>query len=507
MTIELLDVSIIMRIVVVAPYAINSPHYETELEIIQDHLDRGDDVIMLGCSAVLATCDVNPWHEPGICLQCMGRRDTGLGALSRKVIQKSLIQLSEQDRVELNGLRKEFTDLDDLRSYTIENFDIGYGALSSIISILRDPEPDMKSEKVRGLVASNLVASLAVYRSMRNYLREERLDRVYVYNGRYASLRAVLRACQIEGVECVTHETGCDLAHYSLLWNTTIHDVNYGFVEIHKQWDYADPIERVRIGREFYTQSAKGVSTNWFSYTTQQRPGELPADWDATKVNIAIYISSDDEFAAMGDAWRNPIYEDQIDGVERIVAGLQLDKRVHLYLRVHPNLKGIDNAQTRRIAALSAPNLTVIPADSPISTYALMQSASKVISFGSTVGIEAVFWGKPSILAGQCFYRQLGSTYNPVTHEELLTMVVADLPPGDITGALMYGYYIKTYGVPFRLVHRSSVYAATFRSREITVSWLYRLLLQFLSAGGRKSRRIFRILFARQLQRVLGMGM
>jgi hypothetical protein len=494
-----------MKILVIAPYTINTPHYETELEIIQDHLDKGDEVVMLGCSAELATCDVNPWHEPGICLQCMGRRESGLGLLSRKVVQKSLIQLSEHDRAELNGLRKEFTDLDDLRAYTVENFDIGYGALSSIISILRDPEPDLQSDKVRGLVAGNIVVSLAVYRSIRAYLRQETFDRVYVYNGRYAVLRAVLRACQIEGVECVTHETGCDLAHYALLRNTTIHDVNYILDEIRKQWATADPAERVRIGEEFYTQSAKGVSTNWFSYTSQQQPGQLPADWDSTKVNVAVYISSDDEFAAMGDAWRNPIYEDQIDGIERIVAGLQLDERVHLYLRVHPNLKGIDNAQTRRIAALSAPNLTIIPSDSPISTYALMQSASKVLSFGSTVGIEAVFWGKPSILAGQCFYRSLGSTYNPATHEELLDLVLANLPPGDTTGALMYGYYMKTYGVPFRLVHRSSVYAATFRSREISVSWLYRLLLQFLSSGGRKSRNLLRMLFARQLQRVLGM--
>jgi hypothetical protein len=494
-----------MRILVIAPYTINSPHYETELEIIQNHLDRGDDVVMLGCNAVLATCDVNPWHEPGICLQCMGRRESGLGMLSRKVAQKSLIQLTEQDRAELTGVRKEFADLDELRTYMVENFDIGYGALSSIISILRDPEPDVKSEKVGALVASNLVASLAVYRSIRNYLHEETFDRVYVYNGRYATLRAVLRACQIEGVECVTHETGCDLAHYALLRNTTIHDVDYILDEIRKQWATANPVERVRIGEEFYTQSAKGVSTNWFSYTSQQQPGQLPAGWDATKVNVAVYISSDDEFAAMGDAWRNPIYEDQIDGIERIVAVLQSAESVHLYLRVHPNLRGIDNTQTRRIAALSSPNLTIIPSDSPISTYALMQNASKILSFGSTVGIEAVFWGKPSILAGQCFYRPLGSTYNPATHQELLDMVLSDLPPGDTTGALMYGYYMKTYGVPFRLVHRSSVYAATFRSRELSVTWLYRLLLQFLSAGGRKSRSILRAIFDRQLQRVLGL--
>ena len=94
-----------------------------------------------------------------------------------------------------------------------------------------------------------------------------------------------------------------------------------------------------------------------------------------------------------------------------------------LYLRVHPNLAGVDNRQTQQIAQLDSPLMTVIPADDPTSTYALLRHADTVLSYGSTVGIEAVYWGIPSVLAGASFYRDLGGTYNPATHAELVALL------------------------------------------------------------------------------------
>ncbi len=68
--------------------------------------------------------------------------------------------------------------------------------------------------------------------------------------------------------------------------------------------------------------------------------------------------------------------------------------------------------------------------ESSISTYAMMKHCDRVVSFGSTAGLEAAYWGKPSILAGTSFYRNLGATYNPRTHEDLVALIMAErLPP------------------------------------------------------------------------------
>ena len=154
--------------------------------------------------------------------------------------------------------------------------------------------------------------------------------------------------------------------------------------------------------------------------------------------------------------------------MERIVQSLsQSEHNIHLYLRIHPNLKAIDNAQTRELATLKADFLTVLLPEDPVSTYALMKEADKVVTFGSTTGIEAVFWGIPSILAGPAYYGNLGGTYNPQSHEELIALLHADLSPKDKTPALMYGYYFNNYGVPFKYYEALGMTEGKFKGRKL----------------------------------------
>ena len=140
---------------------------------------------------------------------------------------------------------------------------------------------------------------------------------------------------------------------------------------------------------------------------------------------------------------------------------------LHCYLRMHPNLKGVDNKHTRELYDLRREFFEIIPPDDPVSTYALIKHADKVLTFGSTVGIEAVFWGTPSIHAGRSYYQDLEGTYNPGSHEELITMLKADLPPKDRTAALVYGYYFSTFGIPFKYFRATGVKSGQFKGQTI----------------------------------------
>jgi hypothetical protein len=114
------------------------------------------------------------------------------------------------------------------------------------------------------------------------------------------------------------------------------------------------------------------------------------------------------------------------------------------------------------------PNLTVIPADSAISTYAMMRKASRVVSFGSTTGMEATFWGVPSILGYRSYYDKLGCVHIPKSHDEMMNMIVRDkLAPADKLGALMYGHFMKTFGTPFRYHQPTGIVGGTFKDRPV----------------------------------------
>ncbi|MFQ5505845.1 MAG: hypothetical protein ACE5F1_13775, partial [Planctomycetota bacterium] len=313
-----------------------------------------------------------------------------------------------------------------------------------------------------------MVSALAVYRSFQNLLLGQDFDRVYVFNGRFAICRAVLRACQSRGVDCFIHERGPDHGHYAIFENTFCHDLDYVHEAIETAWAEAgNGTERTERAERFFLERAEGIEQSWYSYIDGQEAGRLPENWDGSRRNVVVFLSSEDEFAAIGDQWNLGLYESQADGLRRILRSLEGDSGLEVYLRIHPNLRGVSNEQTRELARLESPILTVVPADSPISSYALLKHASAVVTFGSTVGIEAVYWGVPSILAGQSFYRGLGATYNPRTHEELCGMLRSGLEARPVEGALKYGYYMKSFGVPFRYYRAEGVFEGRFKGVRV----------------------------------------
>jgi hypothetical protein len=66
-----------------------------------------------------------------------------------------------------------------------------------------------------------------------------------------------------------------------------------------------------------------------------------------------------------------------------------------------------------------------------------------------TVGIEATYWEKPSILAGVASFQNDDVIYNPLTHSELIELLMTDIPPKSRDATLKYGYYCKTFGTRY----------------------------------------------------------
>ncbi len=488
-----------MKVAVIVLYATVIPHFETNLEIIQKHLDQGDEVTVLSCSADLLACDANPFHDAAICVACMDRRKRGLKLLSGEVRDERLLSyLDAAARQAMQSLQVRFSSVEELKAYHVDGFDIGYAVLSSLVSRLRNPNPDMQSNAA--LIENYIHSAFAIYRSLLNYLGQNEVDSVYAFNGRFAPLRGALRACQKVSAPCFLHDRGQDLQHYALFPNYLPHDRIAIEERIRRQWAKAatDP-DREQTATQFFLERANGVVQARQSFVQGQQKGLLPDNWDATKKNIVLFTSSESEFVAIGDIWRNPLYPNQLAGIESIIHSLaHQHDNMHLYVRMHPNLRGMRDEQTVRLRNLQADFLTVILPESEISTYALVQGADVVLTFGSTMGIEAVFWDKPSILAGVSYYRHLGGTYNPATHDELIALLTTtDLPPKGKKAALMFGYYMKTFGIPFEYFRANGIFDGEFKGRRIKLSpraaWAVRLLNRITPVGKMANWLLYRM--------------
>jgi Capsule polysaccharide biosynthesis protein len=455
-------------------------HFATDLELIQNHLNNGDDVTVLYCDAELLACDINTYHEPGQCLLCRKTRNIGLSLLSTHgqgtIHEYSFLNLTPANRVELESVQTEFTSLSELQAYTFENFDIGMAALSSIVSFVMNAELDMKVHK--NLIKRYILSGIIAYRSIQNFLHDNHIDKFYFFNGRMATVRAIMRACESAGVPFTIHEAAAGNATYSLFDNSLPHSIGLMTRMMHENWEQGSTnvVERQRKADEWFQSRAKGIKVNGYSFVENQEQGLLPQNWDTQKKNIVIFNSADFEFVWVSEEYQHHIYHDQLDGIRSIIESLaSYQDQFHVYLRIHPNLATIEN-ELRPLLAMQYQNLTTILPTDRTSSYALIEHAAKVITFGSTVGIEAPYWGKPSILGGKALYQNLGATYNPNSHDELIDLLLDDnLLPKSIEGVLMYGYFYSSFGIPFQHYDPKDFFSGTFNGREPFANrWLFR---------------------------------
>ena len=459
-----------MRVAFFTGFTTWKPHYETELEIIQDHLDAGDTVIQYHCESDLFACDANLYHTRIRCQDCISRRIRGIGLTDGKVVQRRYVTLTAVDRQRISAMvASEIGSIEELKSLRFGGFDLGYAVLSSLVSHLREPRPDLVLHE--DLVRSLMRSALAVYCSVHNLLEREGVDRFYVFNGRFAILRAVLRACQQKGVDCYTHERGCDLGHYALYPNTLPHDLGYWRNTIERSWEQQPDLEmKTALARKFFEDRAKGKVQSWYSFIKDQLPDELPVGFDPSVRNIVIFNSSEDEFAAIDSSHGTDVYADQGQAVRTLARDVaQLGPGYRLYIRSHPNLKTVDNTQTRFLKEFTSPGIVIIPSDSAVSTYALMGRSDLVITFGSTMGIEAAFWGKPSVMIGSAFYAGLGAVHEPRTHDQVMAMIKDGAEPLSNLGALKYGHHMSTFGKPFHHYKSTGVVSGSFKGMSLDI--------------------------------------
>lgn len=439
------------RILVVAFFTDWTTHLGTELEICQRSLDAGDELHILVCDGSIGGCRVNPDGDRSRCQMCLYRRLRSHQLLKGNPIEHFLsdyIKGYEDYPVEsFSNIR----DANAAKEFVHKGHSLGWGALSSAIDVYRDPEG--KDERFAGVLPRLSRAAVLSYEGTLRFLTSQpRFDEAFIFNGRFeCTLGARFAIEEHGGCSVVFHERGANIQRFTTFRDDILHSRNAATPRIRKHWeDTSDLTVAKREAELFFLNRRTGKGQDWWSFIAMQRSGTLPENWDPSRPNIAIFNSSEDEWASIGDEWKSSLYTRQSIGIIRIVSDLlERAPRTHIYLRMHPNLKDVHNSDIDRLHAIQSPNFTLIEPESPVSSYTLMEKADVILSFGSTMGIEAAYWGKTSVLAGPAEYENLGSVYVMKNHSEVLDTLLSIPPPLDRLGALQFGYYRQTVGEKF----------------------------------------------------------
>jgi hypothetical protein len=340
--------------------------------------------------------------------------------------------------------------------------------MSSVISKLREPMPDYLEN--RELIEKYLKMSINLYYRLYEYLDKSKPDLLYIFNGRYAVVRPALRAATKLGIKTLVHERSGIIENYSLTENTLPHDLEYFKAKVEKKWSLESdfPLKK-RIAEDWFAGKRNRIEKSWYSFVADQKKNKLPDNFAKEKRNIVIFNSSEDEMEGLSAIWHETFYKSSDEVINKILAEFK-NEEFHFYIRIHPNLKGILNSQTKKLAALNYQNLTVLEAEDNIDSYALIDACEKLITFNSTTGLEGNFWDKPVILLGHSYYEDLGVSYRPQSYDELFDLIQSYLPPMDKTGSLKFGYYMQTYGNKYQFFKPKDLFYGTILGQDLTTN-------------------------------------
>lgn len=401
--------------------------------------DSKNRVVFVHCDGTLDMCMFNQKGSKSLCRFC--------GKCTGKVIRKYNIEnVSLRHFVNNRPHTFKYNTSEELRSIDYRDVHLGLGIISNYISMTRNLAPKIDEES-RVYFDAHLQQGVRFIDAAYRLIEAVKPDVVFNYNPRYEEFRPFFDICKTLGISCqITEAVKRDGTWRKVIYDNHLpHDILKRKERREYCWTHyaMTEDEKVELGKSFYTKRRGGQdSGDRKIYVANQKEGDAP-DFDESKRNIAIMNSSEDEFAAVGGDWDAlKLFKTQNDGIIYLLE--HADKNFHFYLRVHPNLSEIPFKFHTDLYKLEEKysNITVVPAKSNMSTYTIMEKCEKILCFGSTMGVESAFWGKPALLLGPSYYYYDDVVYIPKTKEELMEMLKADLMPKGNINLIKFGAYI-----------------------------------------------------------------
>lgn len=204
-----------------------------------------------------------------------------------------------------------------------------------------------------------------------------------------------------------------------------------------------------------YLNSRRTSGRDWIAFQDKNPEEDLTTiltglgvDPSKPRMGLLTNVAWDAQLHYPANAFPN-----MLDWVIKTIAYFSDRPDLQLIIRVHPAEISGGIASRQRVAeeiAKAFPslprNVFVIPPESRISTYAVMETCDSVIIYGTKTGVELTSLGIPTIVAGEAWIRNKGVTID-ATSAESYFRILDDLPLGKrmsedaISRARKYAYH------------------------------------------------------------------
>lgn len=286
-----------------------------------------------------------------------------------------------------------------------------------------------------------------VYDNVRAAIDENAITSVIIYNGRFLHDQAARAAALDAGLPIIYYDASGTETDYEVT-DHDIHDWSALQRRMRTMFDQWPVDEREALGAQWFEDRIHHSDPHNSRFVDGQRSGEVP-EKPPGETWVVYFSSSGDEIIELNIDW-GEYFTSQGNALRILAEEVRNLPNHRLIVRSHPHKRHkppLDVQEWLEDVARAKPDLHVAP-ESTVDSYALMQQADVVVTYGSTSGVEAAYAGRPVIVMGPSAYDELDCAIR-VRDRQGLSEALGNLTTGDKNGALAYGLMAVRRGVNF----------------------------------------------------------
>ena len=425
----------------------NTPLWESQyvpaIELILRLHARGIPLTHLTCKGALNSCPANPFHELKKCISCR--------VITRQA-EKSLIP--EEVRVEELSVFDEiavpyFDSQREFKEFRHGKLPAGELAYSQLVDDASDLNIPLSTLNLRG--RKLLSEAINLYDQSLKIMVRDSIQTVFAWNGRRSSDGPVLYAARQLGLKAYSFSSGGTPEKFFFQENS-LHSIEEWSKSISS---YASKYEKSFIdmeaeAKEFFSNQRFG---NRISYANSFFGNNFSQKYisksESSKKLLVIFTSSQWEtINYFENSILHPDLQDPYRLIQRILEEKLILDKYKVVVRWHPNLQNAGKTETERVQEIieMTPSIEHVKPESKIDSYSLLLASDIVLTTGSTMGVEANFYQKPSILLGTALYMNLNVCHIPTDYDELLNLLLKEVTVHSRSGSVLYGSFFAMHG-------------------------------------------------------------
>ncbi|NQV77219.1 MAG: hypothetical protein HQ490_02560 [Lutibacter sp.] len=390
---------------------------------------RGYNTYVIGCDrALINSCNsgsspkLNTWQ----CKSCFYFANKTYNSTETDIDWlKSLINTDDIAEAELL-----LNDLDSLKykDFTYKGFNIGDFVRVSIAHFLKTNTIDSNSSNEIKIYKNWLKSAIIQVNAFSRFLEHRKPDTIVMLNGLFSAERIMLEVARTKNINVITYEVGFIPQTFFFMKNSPINMCNntywsdFSIIELTNE-------QNIELNSYMANRNnGKGYLINYFP--------NIISDKDKIEKKFGIDFNKKTFLLFPNITWDSTLYncdilfDSMIDWIIKTIQFFINKPQVQLIIRVHPAESTLENADRDPVLKFIqlrfptlASNIIIIPSDSDVSSYILMDNTDCGLVYGSTTGIEMGLRGLPVIVSGKIYYRGLGVSIDPDTKDEYFNIL------------------------------------------------------------------------------------